>query len=63
MAEHTCSHCDWPGRRLEYVSDHAWVDYYRCDRCHQVWSSEKHPQNVTIRVVAAPEPDRRKRPS
>jgi uncharacterized Zn finger protein len=63
MAEHPCSHCGHPGRRLEYVSDHAWVDYYRCETCGQVWSCEKYPKIGPVRIVAAPEHPNRRKPS
>ena len=60
MAEHTCSHCGQPGRRLETVSTTAWVDYYRCGTCAQVWSVGRDAKTPAVKVVSAPErPDRR----
>ena len=46
MAEHTCSHCGQPGRRLETVSTTAWIDYYRCGTCAQVWSVGRDGQDA-----------------
>ena len=40
MALPDCLHCGQPGRRLNYTSAIAWADYYRCDGCGQVWSSD-----------------------
>ena len=28
-------------RRLDYVSQDAWVDYYRCSSCGHVWNVPK----------------------
>ena len=40
MASPVCSKCQQPSRRLEFVSNNAWVDYFRCETCGQVWACE-----------------------
>ena len=53
MAEHTCSHCGQPGRRLESVSTTAWIDYYRCGTCAQVWSVGRDAKTPAVKVVSS----------
>jgi hypothetical protein len=37
-----CPYCGGPdARRLDWVSEEAWVDYFRCDDCCAVWTLEK----------------------
>ena len=54
MALHDCLHCGQPGRRLNYTSAIAWADYYRCDGCGQVWSSDGPAKTRTAKIVIAP---------
>ena len=60
MALPDCLHCGQPGRRLNYTSAIAWADYYRCDGCGQVWSSDGPAKRRTAKIVIAPKrPGRR----
>jgi hypothetical protein len=55
MALHECSNCGHAGRRLDYTSAYAWVDYYRCDDCGQTWCCAKHLPNRVLQIIAPPE--------
>ena len=53
MPHRICPHCGKTGRFLEEITKVAFVEYYRCDACHQVWTHRKHdpdapPQIVTV---------------
>ena len=52
MASPVCSKCQQPSRRLEFVSNNAWVDYFRCETCGQVWACEKGTTTV-IHIATA----------
>ncbi len=53
MAPNLLWHCGQPGRLLTWVSYNAWVDYFRCETCGQVWSCKKGTTNV-IQIAAQP---------
>ena len=36
-----CQNCQRDGERVEHVSRVAYVDYYRCPSCGQVWTAPK----------------------
>ena len=60
MALPDCLHCGQPGRRLDHTSAIAWTDFYRCDGCGQVWSSDGPAKRRTAKIVIAPKrPGRR----
>ncbi len=40
MRHRDCPICHQPGRVLEYSSDDAAVEYYRCDDCWHAWSHD-----------------------
>jgi hypothetical protein len=46
-----CEHCNHDARLLDDVSEIAWVDYYRCPVCGEVWTAQKDE-----RGSVAPEP-------
>ena len=54
MALPDCLHCGQPGRRLDHTSAIAWTDFYRCDGCGQVWSSDGPAKRRTAKIVIAP---------
>ena len=48
-----CPLCGKPGRFLPDSSADAYVEYYRCDTCHEVWchdpsTPDKPPSSVTL---------------
>ena len=54
MALPDCLNCGQPGRRLDHTSAIAWADFYRCDGCGQVWSSDGPTKRRTAKLVIAP---------
>ena len=48
MADVRCPDCLSEGHRLEFTSNNAAVDYFRCDACGHVWTSPK-PGNTGMR--------------
>jgi hypothetical protein len=50
-----CANCGKPGRFLESVSKNAWVDYYRCDACGQLWVYDRGVPNAEPRIVTGPD--------
>jgi uncharacterized Zn finger protein len=53
MQHSVCPKCTQHGRHLAASSQHALVDYYRCDRCGHVWTVDKtgKSRDVTIEVA------------
>ena len=48
-----CPLCGKPGRFLPDSSADAYVEYYRCDTCHEVWcydpsTPDNPPSSVTL---------------
>jgi uncharacterized Zn finger protein len=36
-----CQKCQRDGEKADYVSQIAWVDYYRCPECGGIWTAPK----------------------
>jgi hypothetical protein len=52
MSHRLCSICQVQGRLLEYTSQDAVVEYYRCDTCGHIWTLEKaNPDAPPIAVT------------
>ena len=51
MPHRICPHCSKIGRLLEEITKVAWVEYYRCDTCFQVWTHRKDDPNALPRTV------------
>ena len=54
-----CPRCSHPTpRMLEECSKDAFVYYYRCGACGNVWSIQKQDPDVPIRSVTKPQRER-----
>ena len=55
MTKVWCPKCkDAPAQFLEALSEFAYVNYYRCERCAYVWNVPKSNPDATPRDVLPP---------
>ena len=47
-----CPHCNGVGIWFEYLTDAAYVDYYRCFSCANVWTVSRDTSKPTNYVIA-----------
>ncbi len=59
MPHRICLHCQHQGRLLENASQHAYVEYYRCDTCGHVWSHDKKNPDGPPNHITTPRPKRK----
>jgi hypothetical protein len=57
MPGRKCPRCSKPGRFLPATSEHAVVDYYRCDWCRHVWTVDKKDTTSRLRDITIPVQD------
>jgi hypothetical protein len=54
MPHRLCPICEQPGRLLIDASQIAYVDYYRCDPCGEVWAYDKNDPKATRKKITLP---------
>jgi hypothetical protein len=54
MSSRLCPRCERPARLLKDSSTNALVDYYRCDRCNEVWVVDRKDPDTPLRSVTLP---------